>query len=182
MQVYEKLLSQHHEFIAKQHMFFVATAPLTGDGRVNVSPKGLDSLAVLDDNSVAYIDLGGSGIETHSHLKENGRMTMMFCAFEGLTSILRLYGKGQTLLVGTPGFEELRPLFPEISGAVRGIIKLTFDRVQDSCGSGVPKYQFLEHRNALVTKRSAVTQEQYSAQLTAANAKSIDGLPGITAE
>src|SRR3954468_1972903 len=104
-------------------MFFVATAPLAADGHVNVSPKGLESFAILDPMTVAYIDLTGSGVETIAHLKENGRIVVMFCAFNGPPRIVRLHGRGTPFLTGTPEFEELAPNFKSYLGA-RSIIRI----------------------------------------------------------
>lgn len=180
MEVSDQLGEAQRAFIAKQHIFFVGSAPLAPDGRVNISPKGLDSFAVLDERHVAYIDLGGSGIETHAHLRENGRLCIMFCAFEGPANILRLYGRGRSHLVGTPAFEAARPHFPAIDGAVRGIIELEIERVQESCGWGVPRYQFVAQRPTLPEKQRRVTQAEYTQHLAAHNAHSIDGLEGFT--
>src|SRR5215467_14778137 len=109
--VYDQLDDNLIAFIRRQKLFFVATAPLSAEGSVNVSPKGYDSLVILDPKTVAYVDLGGSGIETHAHLRENGRVTLMFCAFEGPALILRLYGRGESLGFDEPGFAEKMALF-----------------------------------------------------------------------
>src|SRR6188768_2680373 len=100
------------EFIARQHVFFVATAPLAGDGHVNVSPKGLDTFRILDPSTVAYLDLTGSGVETIAHLRDNGRITLLFCAFEGPPRIVRLYGRGEVLRPGDADFADLAAQFP----------------------------------------------------------------------
>src|SRR5436309_14438008 len=115
--VYEQLDDELTAFIRRQKLFFVATAPLSAEGAVNVSPKGYDSLAILDPNTVAYVDLGGSGIETHAHVRENGRITLMFCAFEGAANILRLYGEGEPVAFGEPGFAEKTALVPNFPRA-----------------------------------------------------------------
>ena len=135
--VYEALDAKLIAFIRRQKLFFVATAPLSAEGCVNVSPKGYDSLAIIDSRTVAYLDLGGSGIETHAHLRENGRITLMFCAFEGAANILRLYGHGESCSFDEPGFAEKMELFPAFERA-RGIITVRIDHVADSCGWGVP--------------------------------------------
>ncbi len=179
MKAHDSLQPADRDFIAAQHMFFVGTAPLAADGHVNISPKGLDSFAILDDHSVAYLDLGGSGIETHAHLVENGRLCVMFCAFEGDPNILRLYGRGEACLHGSAEFDALREHFPAISGPVRGIIRLAIDRVQNSCGYGVPNYEYLGQRSILTDKVGELSQEQWSEKLREWNAESIDGLPGI---
>jgi len=173
------LKERHKEFIREQKMFFVATAPLSADGHVNVSPKGLDSFAIIDDNTVAYIDFGGSGIETHAHLMENGRLCVMFCAFAGDPLIVRLYGKGEAYQYGTPEFDALRGCFPEVEAPVRGIIKLHVSRVSDSCGWGVPLYEYQGQRTKLVDWVSKSTQDEYWERRLERNAESIDGLPGL---
>src|SRR4051794_40434160 len=114
------------EFIAAQHVFFVATAP-SGDGRVNVSPKGLDTFAVLDERTVAWLDLTGSGIETVAHLRDDGRITVMFCAFEGKPNIVRLYGRGEFLPVDEPAAAPFLALFPERVGA-RSIVRVSVEQ------------------------------------------------------
>lgn len=179
MKAYPHLDPHHHEFIAAQKLFFVGSAPLSGDGHVNISPKGLDSFVVLSDSRVAYIDLGGSGIETQAHLRENGRLCIMFCAFEGPPLILRLYGSGRAHPFGTAGFDERRALFPAITVPVRGIIELDIDRVQDSCGWGVPLYDFVGDRKQLPEANGARTQEEFMERRYETNETSIDQLPGL---
>src|SRR5688500_13611205 len=124
-------------FIGAQPLFFVATAPISGEGHVNLSPKGLDCLRVLSPTRVAYLDLTGSGNETAAHLAENGRITFMFCAFAGAPRILRLYGRGEVVLPDTPRWAELGGRFPDHPGA-RQIVAAEISRVQTSCGFGVP--------------------------------------------
>jgi hypothetical protein len=167
---------EHRAFIEAQQMFFVATAPLAPGGRVNISPKGLDTLRVLDDRRVAYLDLTGSGNETSAHLEESGRITFMFCALEGPPKILRLYGTGGTVLAGTPEWDELAPRFELLPGA-RQIILAEIDRVQTSCGYGVPLYAFQKQREELpawAERKGADGLERYHHDR---NAASIDGLP-----
>lgn len=125
------------EAVAGAPMFFVATAPLGLDGHVNVSPKGGDTIRVLDERTVAYLDLTGSGVETVAHLRENGRITIMVCAFEGPAQIVRLYGRGEVVLHGDERFEALAAAFPPLPG-VRSVIVVTLERVTSSCGYGVP--------------------------------------------
>ena len=166
------------EFIRGQQMFFVATAPLSAEGHVNLSPKGLDSFRVLDDRTVAYLDLVGSGIETVAHLRENGRIVLMFCAFSGAPRILRLHGRGEVLEPLHEEFGRLRALFPDHSG-VRAIIRICCTRISDSCGFGVPLYEFQGHRPQLLEwaeRKGPEALEQYQRQK---NARSLDGLPGI---
>ena len=132
---YEKLDDKLIEFIKAQKMFFVATAPLSRDGHVNVSPKGYDSFVVIDESTVAWLDLGGSGIETMAHLKENGRITIRFCAFDGAANIVRLYGQGEAVQFDDPRFAGLLALFSNFDKA-RAIVTVKLDRVSDSCGWG----------------------------------------------
>ena len=166
-------------FIAKQRMFFVATAPMAGDGLINLSPKGLDgTFAIIDDRTVAYLDLTGSGIETLAHLRENGRICIMFNAFEGPPNILRIQGKGEAIEPGQPGFEELAAHFPDLPG-VRSIIKVTANRIADSCGFGVPFYEYKGQRDTLTDwaeKKGTDGVKQYQQNK---NRQSLDGLPGL---
>ncbi|MFT5287443.1 MAG: hypothetical protein ACI8TQ_003629 [Planctomycetota bacterium] len=180
MDLFDDLNSSQQDFIRAQKVFFVASAPLSGEGRVNLSPKGLDSLAILSSTRLAYIDLGGSGIETHAHMLENGRLSMMFCAFENPPLILRVYGTGEAHPFGTEGFDALRPLFPAIEVPVRGIIELNLNLVQESCGWGVPLYDFKGQRDTLVKHNASRTQEFHTERRYDSNAKSLDGLPGLT--
>lgn len=179
MDVSEEISPKVGAFIDEQKMFFVATAPLSAEGHVNVSPKGYASFARIDPRRVAYIDLGGSGIETHAHLRENGRICLMFCAFEGDPLILRLYGEGRAHQYGTPGFDALRIHFPEIDVPVRGIIEVALTRVQRSCGWAVPNYEYLGDRDVLRKHNAKRTQEEHMQRRMASNGSSIDGLPGL---
>lgn len=147
--LFDCITEELQQFIAAQQMFFVATAPLSSTGHVNLSPKGLDSFRILSPHRVAYLDLTGSGNETSAHLQENGRITFLFCAFQDAPRILRLYGVGQTVLPHTSDWEQWSHLFPEIPGA-RQIIVAEIDRVQTSCGMGVPLYHYQGQRDALV--------------------------------
>lgn len=165
-------------FIRAQKMFFVATAPLSGEGRVNLSPKGYDSFAILDPNTVAYLDLGGSGVETIAHVRENGRITLMFCAFEGAASILRLYGRGEPLCMDEPGFDALMQLFPSFERA-RAIIRVKLDRIADSCGWGVPFYEFRGERDQLRRWVEARPRAEWAERRYTTNERSIDGLTGL---
>lgn len=164
-------------WIGRQHLFFVASAPLDG-GHVNLSPKGLDSFRVLGPTSVAYLDLTGSGAETIAHLRENGRITVMFAAFDGPPRIVRLYGSGTVILPTDARFPELGDRFGERRG-VRSIITIDIDRVQDSCGYAVPRMDFVEDRSRLgawVDHRSDAEIATYWAER---NTTSIDGLPAL---
>ncbi len=166
-------------FIRRQKLFFVATAPLSAEGSVNLSPKGYDSLAIIDCRTVAYVDLGGSGIETHAHLRENGRITLMFCAFEGAANILRLYGRGETCSFDEPGFAAKMALFPTFERA-RGVITVHIDRIADSCGWGVPFFDYRGERDQLRRWVDARPEAEWAARRYESNALSIDGLPGLT--
>ena len=177
--VYDELDEALIGFIRRQKLFFVATAPLSAEGSVNVSPKGYDSLAIIDPKTVAYVDLGGSGIETHAHLRENGRVTLMFCAFEGPANIVRLYGRGETCSFDEPGFAEKMKLFPDFERA-RGVITVRIHRVADSCGWGVPFFDYRGERDQLRRWVDARPEEEWAARRYETNALSIDGLPGLT--
>lgn len=145
--IFPNISSQHKEFINNQHMFFVATAG--AEGRINLSPKGLESFKILNENTVIWLNLTGSGNETAAHVLENGRMTIMFCAFEGKPLILRLSGQATCLHQGhDKQWAEYITQFPPIPGA-RQIFELTIDKVQTSCGFGVPFYTFEGERNML---------------------------------
>lgn len=167
-------------FIEKQQMFFVASAPLDARGHVNLSPKGLDCLRVLTPNRVAYLDLTGSGNETSAHLRENGRITLMFCAFDGPPRILRLYGQGRTLLPSAPEWPELRPIFGDYPG-VRQIIVAEIARVQTSCGFAVPRYDYVAQRSTLTDWANAKGEGELEGYRAEKNCLSIDGLPSALA-
>lgn len=171
----EKLIS----FISKQKMFFVASAPLSAEGHVNVSPKGYDSFRIINSRQVAYLDLGGSGIETVAHARENGRITIMFCAFEGPAMILRLFGRATVMQFDEPGFEQEMKKFPGFTRA-RNIIFVDVDRIADSCGWGVPFYEFKETREQLRRAIDHRTQDEWAERRYTANAESIDGLRGLS--
>jgi hypothetical protein len=174
--VFADLTEELQQFIAKQQMFFVATAPLDPTGHVNLSPKGLDSFRVLSPQRVAYLDLTGSGNETSAHLQENGRITFMFCAFQGKPLILRLYGQGKTILPDSPDWDSLARHFSPILGT-RQIIAADIDRVQTSCGSGVPLYSYQQQRDVIIhwaETKGADGLEKYHQQK---NQTSLDGLP-----
>jgi hypothetical protein len=165
-------------FIARQHVFFVATAPLSPDGRVNLSPKGLDTFRVLGPRAVAYLDLTGSGVETLAHLRENGRLTVMFCAFEGRPRVLRLHGRGRAVEPGDAEWPTLAAGFPATPG-VRSVVVLEVDRVADSCGYGVPRYEFAGDRPHLTEWADRKGVEGVRRYRAEKNRASIDGLPGL---
>jgi hypothetical protein len=176
--VYTALDDKLTTFIREQHLFFVATAPSGGDGHVNLSPKGHDSFRVLDATTVAYLDLTGSGVETIAHLRQNGRITLMFCAFSGPPNIVRLYGRGEVIRHDEEGFAELAALFGSMPGA-RAVIKVHVDRVASSCGYGIPRFEYEEDRDTLFKWAEKKGPEGTSHYRSEKNAKSIDGLPGI---
>lgn len=165
-------------FISGQHMFFVATAPLSAEGHVNVSPKGLDAFRVLGPARVAYLDLVGSGVETVAHLRENGRITIMFCAFAGPSRILRLYGRGRAVEPGDEEWGRLLGLFPEHPGT-RSVVVVDLERVASSCGYGVPLYEFAGQRKQLVAYAERKGRQGMEAYKRQKNRTSIDGLPGL---
>ena len=165
-------------FIAAQRVFFVATAPTDG-GHVNLSPKGLDTFTVLDPSTVAYLDLTGSGIETVAHLRENGRITIMFCAFDGKPNIVRLYGRGEVIPTGEPAADALLPRFGEYPGA-RSVIRVQVDRVSTSCGYGVPLLEYAGERDELLKFAERRGPEGLVEYRDDKNAVSIDGLAGLS--
>lgn len=176
MKVYTEITPELTKWIEQQPLFFNATAPMSGQGHINLSPRGLDSLRIVDPNQVAILDLTGSGNETASHLAENGRLTVMFCAFEGEPQILRLYGEGEVIAPGDRDWAELRGLFAEDIPGVRQIFRLLVTRVQTSCGYGVPLMEFQAQRERILdwaTEKGEDGIRQYQREK---NAASIDGL------
>jgi hypothetical protein len=162
-------------WLQAQPVFFVASAPR--NGHVNVSPKGYDTFRVLDARTVAYLDLTGSGVETIAHIRENGRVTMMFCAFTGNPQIIRLYGSGHPHLLGTPEYDALAPKFPALPGS-RAIITVAVDRISSSCGYAVPLMDLVSERDRLLDWERAKGEAALVEYRANKNAKSIDGLPG----
>jgi hypothetical protein len=159
-------------------MYFVATTPLSADGHVNLSPKGLDSLAILDDHTVVYADLIGSGVETVAHLREDGHIVMMFAAFDGEPSIIRLRGRGEVVPPHHSDFDSLHELFPGYT-ALRSFIRVTCDRIADSCGWGVPLYEFQGQRSQCIDVTNKARVDVVRESQAQNNRESIDGLPGI---
>lgn len=172
---FEHLTPAHCDFIARQKIYFVATAPASG--RVNVSPKGYDSFRVLSPTRAGYLDLTGSGAETAAHLAENGRATLMFCAFEGDPLILRLYGRGRSVQPHHDDWKQLRPLFGTPVAGERQLVIIDIDSVQTSCGFGVPFFQHTGPRNTLIDWADRKGPEGLVTYRTEKNANSIDGLP-----
>jgi len=172
----DSIKTTHKEFILEQHIFFVATAPLSGNGRVNLSPKGLDCFRVLGDNKVAYMDLISSGNETSAHTLENGRITFMFCSFSQIPNILRLYGKGFSVLPGSKEWDIYSHNF-KIYPSTRQIIVAEIDLVQTSCGFGVPLFDYTGDRDIhfeWADKKGVEGLKQYMIEK---NLKSLDSLP-----
>ncbi|MDR9436178.1 MAG: pyridoxamine 5'-phosphate oxidase family protein [Thiohalophilus sp.] len=177
MKVFDHISPELAEWIGQQPLFFNATAPLDGEGHVNLSPRGLDTLRMLDPYTVAILDLTGSGNETAAHLSENGRMTLMFCAFSGPPRILRLYGRGEVILPASPDWKELRNRFDASLPGVRQIFRLQVERVQTSCGYGVPLMDLVGQREALIRWTEKKGLEGIRTFRDAHNRHSIDGLP-----
>jgi hypothetical protein len=164
-------------FIDEQKMFFVATAPMTQDGHINVSPKGLaGTFAVIDDRTIAYLDLTGSGVETIAHLRENGRICVMFCAFDGRPRIVRVHGTGDVVEPNDPEFEALNNHFDDYPG-VRSIIRVHASRVSDSCGYGVPLYEHKGGRDQLQRWADSKGEQGIAQYQQDKNSESLDGLP-----
>jgi len=154
---------------------------LSGDGLIHCSPKGLDTFRVLDERTIAYLDLTGSGVETLAHLKENGRITIMMCAFEGPPKIFRFYGKGSVLEKGSVEYAQRSHAFEEFAGA-RSIIKVDVERIIDSCGYSVPLYVFKEDRDVLLKWAESKGEDGVREYQAAWNVKSLDGLDGLSGE
>ncbi len=175
---FEHLRADHCEFIARQPLFFVATAPAGDDGHVNVSPKGYDTFRVLDDRTVAYLDLTGSGAETIAHIRDNGRVTIMFCSFDEKPLILRIFGQGEAILLDDPRYPALAAELPAVAGA-RAIIRVTIDRVQTSCGYAVPHMEFVAARPRLEEWAETKGEDGLRDYWADKNQVSIDGLPAL---
>ena len=166
-------------FIEAQHIFFVASAPLAANSHVNISPKGLDTLRILSPTTVSYLDFNGSGVETIAHLKENGRIVLMFCAFQGPPNIFRLYGHGRVVEPHQPEFEALANSFPNFE-SVRSVIVVELTRVTDSCGYGVPLFKYEGERTQLQAWARNRGPEGLKAYRKEKNRRSIDGLTGLS--
>jgi hypothetical protein len=165
-------------FIQAQRVFFVASAPLDADGHVNLSPKGLDTFRIFGPTTVAYLDFNGSGVETIAHLKENGRIALMFCAFQGPPNILRLHGHGRVVESHEAGFAALAAQFPAYENP-RSIILVELTRVTDSCGYGVPLFKYEGERPQLFAWARKKGPEGLKAYRQEKNRRSLDGLPGL---
>jgi hypothetical protein len=178
--VYDGIDDRLGAWLLAQPMFVVATAPSHG-GHVNASPKGMaGTFAVLDERTVAYLDYSGSGAETIAHLRDNGRITLMFSAFEGPPKIVRLQGTGRVVQLGEPEFDRLRPLFPkQRERGQRSVVVVSCDRVADSCGWSVPLLDFVADRDLLDRHQERNDAEYYQRYWAKKNAASIDGLPAL---
>jgi len=169
------------EWIQRQHMFFVATAPIASDGLINCSPKGMDTFRILGPTEVAYLDLTGSGIETVAHVRENARIVFMFCAFDGPPKIVRFHGTGEVHVPGSSEYESLAALFPPHVGR-RAIVRAHLSRISDSCGFAVPKYRYEGDRNTLARWCESKGEEALTRYRQTKNARSLDGLPGLAVD
>lgn len=172
---FNTIQATHVDFIKKQHLFFVGTAPLSGDGRVNISPKGLDAFKVLNDKQVAYMDIIGSGNETSAHTLENGRITFMFTSFDKVPNILRLYGKGFTVLRDSDNWRDYSNHF-DVFPSTRQIIVADIDLVQTSCGFGIPFYEYIGERTTHFDWAAKKNDDELRAYEQEKNLVSIDGL------
>jgi len=172
---YDAISDAQRSFIEAQHLYFVASAPLNPGGHVNTSPKGMDTLRVLGPNRVAYLDLTGSGNETSAHLRENGRITFMFCAFDHPPQILRLYGTARVILPDDEDWEALAPLFTMIPGA-RQIIQADIHLVQKSCGYAVPFMEYTGERDTLLKWAEHHGDDGLLEYRDKKNTRSIDGM------
>lgn len=176
---YEAIDGRLAAFLSKQPIFFVATAPLSAEGHVNCSPKGNDGMfAVLNERCVAYTDMTGSGIETIAHLRENGRIVLMFCAFEGPARIVRLHGQGEAIMPDDDRFPPIAERMGHRLG-LRAIVKVDVTRVSDSCGYGVPIMSFERHRSNLDSWTEKKGEDGLAAYRAKNNRLSLDALPGL---
>ena len=176
--VFKEITPEIADWVQRQRIFFVSTAPLAAEGLLNCSPKGMDTFRILGPDEVAYLDLTGSGIETAAHLSENARIVFMFCAFSGPPKIVRFHGVGVYHLAGSAAFERVAASFPSLPG-VRGMVRVQVTRISDSCGYSVPKYEFVEERDTLVRWAEAKGEPALQDYRAAKNERSIDGLPGL---
>jgi len=175
---FDAITPELEQWLAQQGVFFVATAPLAADGHVNCSPRGLDCLRVLGPRAVGWLDLTGSGAETIAHLRENGRIVLMFCAFAGPPRIVRLHGRGRVVLPAEAEWAPLRARLPAHGGA-RAVIAVELDRISDSCGTGVPRMEFAGERAELPQWCAKKGDDGLVRYRRDKNARSIDGLPAI---
>lgn len=181
-QVYERIDERIQRWVAAQPMFFVGSAPLSATGHINVSPKGLDTLRILDDRTLAFLDSGGSGIETVAHVRENARIVIMLCAFEGQAKIFRFHGRGEIVTPIDTEFASLVEKFDTNELGVRSIVRVHIDRISDSCGYGVPLMSFEAQRNISQKYLRSRGMQHVRDSAETKNQASIDGLPGISVE
>lgn len=179
--VFPEIDDKIQTWMAKQHMFFVSTAPRADEGLINCSPKGGDTLKVVDNHTLAYLDYAGSGVETIAHIRENGRIVIMMCAFNGPPRIFRFHGTGEAITPDSDDFEGLAALFDADMLGLRSIIRINVTRISDSCGFGVPKYDFKEDRDAMQKWAEGKGPEGVRSYVGQKNAVSLDGLPGVSA-
>jgi Pyridoxamine 5'-phosphate oxidase len=165
-------------FIADQHVFFVASAPTGPGGHVNCSPKGLNTFRILEPTRVAYLDFVGSGVETIAHVRQNGRVVIMFCAFEGPPKIVRLHGRGTIIEPDDPDFPSLLAEFDPKPG-IRAIVRVDVTRISDSCGYGVPLLRFEGERAHMIDWALRKKETGLVTYQREENAASLDGLPGL---
>jgi hypothetical protein len=181
--LYDRIDGRLRAFIEQQHVFFVATAPLDGDGHINLSPKGRSgTLAVLDEQTLAYLDFGGSHAETVAHIRENGRITLMWCSFTGPPKVLRVHGTGEPIFRDDPRFTELLPHFGDADGpGVRAIVLVSANRISDSCGYAVPFMDYVEDRDLHANYFGRKSDPEFASYCAAKefNPVSIDGLPSL---
>jgi hypothetical protein len=176
--VYDGIDEDLAAWLMRQPLWFVGTAPLSADGRVNVSPRGHDTFSVLSSHRVAWVDYTGSGIETIAHLRENGRICLMFCSYDRRPRIVRLHGRGTVALPGDPAYDEVVALHPE-HPSTRAVVVVDVERVSDSCGFGVPVMDVVEERDLLRLGAEKRGPDGLRAYREEKNAVSVDGLPGL---
>jgi hypothetical protein len=176
--VYDGIDEDLAAWLMRQPLWFVGTAPLSADGRVNVSPRGHDTFSVLNSHRVAWVDYTGSGIETIAHLRENGRICLMFCSYDRRPRIVRLHGRGTVALPGDTAYDEVVALHPE-HPSTRAVVVVDVERVSDSCGFGVPVMDVVEERDLLRLGAEKRGPDGLRAYREEKNAVSVDGLPGL---
>lgn len=177
--LHERIDDRLRGFLERQHVFFVATAPTDPRGRVNVSPKGIGgTFVVVDDHTVAYLDITASGAETIAHLRDNGRITLMFCAFDGPPNVVRLHGTGRVVTLYDEGYQDWAGRFDPVAGA-RAVVVVDVERISDSCGYGVPLYDLVGERDLLPQHMDRKGTDGQADYRRTKNRTSIDGLPAF---
>lgn len=179
---FERIDDRIRQWMDRQQMFFVGTAPLAQDGHVNLSPKGHDALRVLDEQTLVYLDYGGSGVETIAHVRENARIVIMMCAFEGPPKIMRFHGTGEVITPIDPDFDALAGLFDLPGLGARAFIKVNVTRISDSCGYGVPNYEYLGQRQSSANWLSNKGVDKVRDYQVENNLQSLDGIGAISEE